>query len=231
MTRLPLAFAAALLSLSLPALAAEAPTGTGTLLHLSERAERPVARDQLRAVLRVEGGDRDAAHLQAEINRRMAEAAARAKAVAGINLFTTGYAVYEQQAKDQPRQWHGSAGLTLTARDPAPLLALLGELQQSGLVMSALSYELTPEAAHKAEDELTAEALGRLRQRAERIAATLDLAVIRLRDVQVGNAAGTPPAPRVFSTVAAGAAAPVAEPGEAAVAVSVEAEVELGPKR
>jgi uncharacterized protein len=233
MTRLSLALAAALLSLSLPALAADAPGDSGTLLHLSEQAERPVARDQLRAMLRVEASDADAARLQAEINRRMAAAVARAKSVAGVTIFTGGYAVYDQHAKDQPPLWHGSAGLTLTAHDAAPLLALAGELQQSGLLMSALNYELTPEAARKAEDELTVEALDRLRQRAERIAATLGLAVLRIRDLRVGNATGAQPIPRLFAAAVGtgGAPAPVAEPGEATVSVSVDAEFELGGKR
>lgn len=232
MMRLSLALAAALFSLCLPALAAEAPGDTATVLHLSERAERPVVRDQLRAVLRVEASDSDAARLQAEIDRRMAAAVARAKSVAGVSLFTSGYAVSQQQGKDQPPQWHGSAGLTLTEREPAaPLLALLGELQQSGLLMSSLAYELTPEGTRQAEDELTAEALERLRQRAGRIAVTLGVAVRRIRDLRVGNATGAQPAPRLFATVAGGGApAPVAEPGEATVGVSVEAEFELGPK-
>ncbi|MGO8920530.1 MAG: SIMPL domain-containing protein [Stellaceae bacterium] len=231
MPRLTVVFAAALLSLCVPALAAEAPGDGATLLHLSEEAQRPVARDQLRAVLRVEGSDSDAARLQAEIDRRMAAAVARAKSVAGVSLFTAGDAVYEQHAKDQPAQWHGSAGLSLTARDAAPLLSLVGELQQSGLLMSALAYELTPEAARKAEDALTAEALDRLRQRAERVAGDLGLAVLRLRDLRVGNANGAQPLPRLFAAAASAAPAPVAEPGEATVSVSVDAEFELGQKR
>lgn len=231
MMRLSLALAAALWSLSMPALAAEAAGDGATLLHLSEQAERPVARDRLRAVLRVEASEADAARLQAEINRRMAAAVARAKSVAGVTILTGGYAVYEQHAKDQPPLWHGSAGLTLTAQDAAPLLALAGELQQSGLLISALNYELTPEAARKAEDELTTQALDRLRQRAERVAGALGLAVLRLRDLRVGNASGAQPAPRLFAAAAGGAPAPLAEPGEATVAVSVDAEFELGAKR
>jgi predicted secreted protein len=232
MPRLSFALAVMLLSVASPALAAEASGDGGTVLHLSEQAQRPVARDRLRAVLRVEGSDSDAARLQAEINRRQAAAVARAKNFAGVSVFTSGYGVYEQHAKDQPPQWHGSAGLTLTGSDAAPLLALVGELQQSGLLMSALSYELTPQAARTVEDELTDEALGRLRQRAERIAGTLGLAVLRLRDLRVGSANGAQPQPFLLARAAAAAApAPVAEPGEAAVSVSVDADVELGPKR
>jgi uncharacterized protein len=236
MTRLAAAAAIlALASLSLPAAAAEAPaTADVTVLHLSAQADRMVPRDRLRAVLRVEGADADPARLQAEVNRRMAEAVTRAKSVAGVTLATSGYSVFEEMAKDQPPRWHGAAGLTLSAQDAAPLLALVGELQQSGLALSALDYELSPEAARKAEDALTAEALTRLRQRAERVAESLGLAVLRIRDLRLGNAAGTPPQPRPFmmakAAVSSAAPPPVAEPGEATVSLSVDADVDLGKK-
>ena len=221
--------------LALPARAAEPPAADGTVLHLSEQAERPMARDQLRAVLRVEGTDSDAARLQAEINRRMAAAVAQAKAVAGITVETGGYYVYQTQAQGQPTgQWRGSAALTLTAHDAPALLKLAGELQQSGLTMSMLAYELTPEAARKAQDDLTAEALARLRQRAERVAGDLGLAVLRLRDLRVGNVGGLQPVPHLMMARAGASASappPVAEPGEATVTVSVDADIELGPKR
>jgi predicted secreted protein len=235
MTRLALAVALlALAYLSLPAAAAEAPAPAGvTVLHLSAEADRMVPRDRLRAVLSVEGADADPARLQADINRRMAEAVARAKTVSGVTLATSGYSVFEEMAKGEPPRWHGAAGLTLTTRDAAPLLALVGELQQSGLVLSALNYELSPEAARKAEDALTAEALAHLRERASRVAESLDLTVLRIRDLRLGNAAGTAPQPRVFmlnQAVSAAAPPPVAEPGDASVSLSVDADVELGKK-
>ncbi len=235
MTRL--AAVAAILAfacLSLPAAAADMPAAEGvTVLHLSAEADRMVPRDRLRAVLRVEGANADPARLQADINRRMAAAVARAKTVAGVTLATSGYSVFEEMVKDQPPRWHGTAGLTLTARDAAPLLALIGELQQSGLALSALDYELSPEAAREAEDVLTAEALRRLRERAERVAESLNLAVLRIRDLRLGNAAATPPQPRPFMMAKAASSAPpppVAEPGQATVSLSVDADVELGKK-
>jgi uncharacterized protein len=235
MTRLAAAAAIfALLCPSLPAAAADAPASESvTVLHLSAEADRMVPRDRLRAVLRVEGADADPARLQAEINRRMAAAVARAKSAAGVTLATSGYSVYEEMAKDQPPRWHGTAGLTLTAQDAAPLLALVGELQQSGLALSALDYELSPEAARKAEDALTAEALARLRERASRVAESLGLTVLRLRDLRLGNAAGAVPPPRPFMMAKAASSAappPVAEPGTATVSLSVDADVELGKK-
>ncbi len=231
------AIAFALALMPLPAAAAEpqsAPSGDATtMLHLSEQAERMVARDRLGAVLRVEGSDADAARLQADINRRMAAAVARAKGVPGVTVSTGGYSVYQEHPKQGPAQWHGSASLTLAAQEAAPLLALVGTLQQNGLALSSLAYELSPEAARAVEDELTAEALARLRQRAERVARSLGLSVLRIGDLRLGNAGGIVPMPRPLfvARMREAAPAPAAEPGEATVSVSVDADVLLVPKR
>ena len=231
-----LAFSAALLPAITQAQTAAPPPKrdeNATVLHLTERSERMVKRDRLTADLRVEASDADPARLQAEINRRMAAALEHAKSVAAVTVATGGYSVYQQQASPQaPARWHGMQSLLLTSRDAAPLLALAGALQQQGLALSSLGYELTPEAARSVEDELTNQALSRLRDRAERIAGTLGMSIERLRDVQVGNADGTQPIPRPMQSYKAMAApAPVAEAGDATVSVSVNAEVLLAPRR
>src|SRR5579883_2041004 len=115
----------------------------------------------------------------------------------------------------------------------AVLRALTGSLQQDGLMVGALSYELSPEAARSVEDELTATALARLKERGARIAQALNLTVERLRDLRVGNANGTQPIPRAMSAMKSDVAmpAPVAEPGEAEVSVMVDADLVLVPSR
>lgn len=214
-----------------------APPETATVLHLSEQAQRMVTRDQLRAELRAEAVDADAAKLQAEINRHMTAALARAKGVAGVTVETGGYSVYPEQRSgpsSAPRalSWHGSATLSLAAHDAAPLLALVGALQQDGLVISVLGYELTPAAAKRVEDDLTDEALARVKARGERIAASLGLVVLRIRDLRVGNAGGTQPLPRFRAEATlASAPPPVAEPGQTTVSVSVDADVVLAPRQ
>lgn len=226
-----------------PALA-QAPPGppaplpeNATLLHLSEPAQQLVPRDQLRAVLRVESVDADAAKLQAEIDRRLAAALAKAKSVTTLRVETSGYSVYPESgpsvvSKARSNQWRGSASLSLIGLDPSPLLALVGELQKEGLVLSSLAYELTPAAARAVEGELTDEALSRLQERAEKIAATLGMSVERLRDLHVGNATGTQPGPRILAEkmVTALSPPPVAEPGEATITVTVDADIVLMPK-
>jgi predicted secreted protein len=207
-----------------------------TVLHLTERAERTLRRDRLVAELDASAVDADPKRLQAEINRRMAAAVARAKEVSSINLQTTGYSVYREQPQKGPARWVGREGLRLAGGDFAVLLDLVGALQQQGLTMSRLAADLSPEAVRSVEDDLTAEALARLKQRAGRIAAALGTRVERYRDLQVGNASTPPPAMamRAMSAMApmpASAPPPTAEPGDATVSVVVNASVLLAPAR
>ena len=109
------------------------------------------------------------------------------------------------------------------------LLKLAGALQSDGLSTSALTYEISPETVRGAEQDLTAEALVGLDDRATSIAEQMHLTVLRYRDLRVGNAeTGGRPMPR-FAAMAV--AAPVAEPGEATIRVTVEAELLLLPPR
>jgi uncharacterized protein len=200
-----------------------------TVLHLSESADRTIRRDRLRAQLRVETTAGNAKQVQAEINRRMTSALAKVKAVSGIKPETGSYSVYEERQQNVPSRWRGSQGLNLLDRDFAELLAVVGDLQNDGLAVSSLAFELSPETARAAQDELTTEALKRLGDRAERVAADLHLSVLRYRDIRVGNVGGDRPMPiRAMAEAGTFAAPPVAEAGDATVQVTVDADVVLG---
>lgn len=203
------------------------------VLHLTEAAERNVARDRLRIDLASESADPDAAKVQAEINRRMNAALARAKSLPDIAIETNGYSVYQDRPDKGPVRWHGSQSMSLTAKDFGALLTLVGALQQDGLVVRGLAPELSREARQSVEDELTDVALVRLQKRADRIAAGLGMKVERFRNLNVGNV--VVPRPPIRAMMAVGPASvssppPVAEPGEAVVSVSVDAEIMLAPR-
>jgi predicted secreted protein len=203
-----------------------------TVLHLSESADRAIRRDRLHVQLRVETTAGNPKQVQADINRRMASALAKVKTVAGVKPETGSYAVYEERQQNVTSRWRGSQTLSLVDRDFAELLALVGDLQNDGLAVSSLAFELSPEAARAAQDELTNEALNRLRDRAERIAMELHLSFQRYRDIRVGNVGGDRPVPMRAMAMAAAAptaAPPVGEAGDATVQVSVDADVVLVP--
>jgi len=197
-----------------------------TVLHLSQTAERKVVRDLLHVELRAEETGADPLAIQSAINRRMAAALDRAHQVQGVEVETGTYAVNEEQPQNGPARWRGSQSVILIGKDADAVLKLAGTLQSDGLLMSSLGYEISPETVRGAEEDLTAEALAGLDRRAASIADRLHLSVLRYRDLRVGNAeTGAGPMPR-FAAMAM--AAPVAEPGEAKIRLTVSAELLLG---
>jgi predicted secreted protein len=111
---------------------------------------------------------------------------------------------------------------------------LIGTLQQQGLVMQSLTPDLSREARQSVEDSLTDEALARLQQRANRIAAAVGIKLGGFRTLTVGNVSSPPPPIRPMAMMArsdvSSAPAPVAEPGSATVSITATAEIALAPR-
>jgi uncharacterized protein len=200
-----------------------------TVLHLTQTAERNTTRDLLRIDLRVEETGADPLTIQSSINRHMATALDRAHQVQGVQVETGTYGVGEERPQTGPSRWRGSQSLILRSKAADAALKLAGALQSDGLLMSSMAYEASPEIVRGAEEDLTAEALAALDRRAASIADRMHLNVLRYRDLHVGNAeTGGRPVPR-FAAMAM--AAPVAEPGDATIRVTIEAELLLGAPR
>jgi predicted secreted protein len=200
-----------------PAQPAEVQT---TVLHLSQTAESSVLRDILRIDLRVEETGADPLAIQAAINRRMAAALDRAHQAQGVQVETGSYAVGEERPQSGPAHWRGTQSLILRSKASDAALKLAGALQSDGLLMSSMAYEVSPETVRGAEEDLTAEALAALDRRAASIADRMHRTVLGYRDLHVGNAQTEGrPVPRF---AAAAMAAPVAEPGEATIRVTIE---------
>jgi uncharacterized protein len=210
-----------------PSAAAQTAEPVPTVLHLTQTAERKVMRDQLRVELRVEETGADPLALQDMVNRRMRPALERAHQVQGVVAETGNYSVYEEQQQNAPHRWRASQSLILSGKAADAVLKLAGVLQSDGLLMSSMAYEVSPETLRGAEEDLTDEALAGLAQRASSIAERVHLAVLRYRDLRVGNPeTGGQPLPR-FAPMAI--AAPVGEPGEAMIRLTVSADILLGP--
>ncbi len=226
-----LALAVLLTALPVAAGAADPPQppAGATVLHLSERAERQMPRDELQLLLRVETTAKTPRAAQAEANRQMAAALAEAKAVAAVKADTPQMNVFELREPNKPPAWKASETLELQSKDFDAALALLGKLEDQGLLVSALNFSVSPEALRSVEDSLTAEALKRLKTRADTVAADLGLAVEQVRTVFVGNAGQPGPRPMMAGAMRAEAAMPppAAAAGEAPVAITVSAEVWL----
>jgi len=211
------------------------PAGAETLLHLSESARVMVRPDELVATLRAEATAATAAEAQAQVNTAMAGATALARGTAGVSVATGSYSVWAQTpprdlGRPGTRQdWRASQTLTLRGSDGAVLVTLVGTLQQRGLAVSQLGWQVAGETARLARAEATKQALGGLRARAEEAARILGLRFDSFRDVRLDAARPQPgPMPRLMLAGSASAAPPpTAEAEEVAVEASVGADVVL----
>jgi predicted secreted protein len=228
---------AALLSLSAPGLLAAQPAppsatasaAEATVLRLSESGEVTRAPDELRLTLRAEARGRDAADVQAQVNRAMQAALARAGGVAAVRATTGGYWTNRD---GESGQWTASQALSLRATQATPALELAGALQGEGLLMDGMAWSLSPETARAARQEAGRLAIEALRARAAAVAAQLGMEVAGLRSLTLD----TPetPMPRMAMAMRAArdtAPPPASAPEEVAVSATAQAEVLLRPRR
>ena len=217
-----------LLALLVPpaALAQPAAPLAETTLHLGESAEVTRAPDEIVAVLRAEARAGSAAAAQEAVNRAIAAALDRARAVPGVRVATGGYWT---NRVEEGRAWQASQQITLRGADGAALLDLVGALQQQGMAVSQLHWQLTRETARAAREEASRLALDALRRRADAVAAQLGLQVAGLREVRIDAPDRAPrPAPMAMPAMRAAAAPPPAAVAEdIVVSATVEAVVVL----
>lgn len=216
---------------------------TGQLaLNLSLTEQVQVDQDTLNASLEYVAQGRDRRALQDEVNGVMQAALDLARANPAIETSSSFYHVQIVQTGRPTRTdienpvFRAQQGLQLKSTDSAALLELLGSLQAEGLTLNGLYYSLSEETYERVAGQLLQAALGKLQSRAQDAATALGKAKAELVEVSMD---GTPnfmvPQYRMSAAMAMGAeaamdyAAPVAEPGETTVSVSVSARAVLSP--
>lgn len=204
------------------------------VITISASASRDVANDRMLALLRAEADNPDAARAADDVNARMARALAQAKAVAGVDAHTAGYSSYQISEPSRPMRWRVSQTLALESSDFVALSALVSKLQGGdGLLLSGLSFTVSAEARHAAEDALTVQAIRSWQQRARSAAQAFgagDFATGRVT-IQT-NDYGRPQPMFKAGGVAAASVAPVSvEGGTSEVTVTVSGEAVLDTMR
>jgi predicted secreted protein len=200
-----------------------------TTLTLSETATVMAPTDELAAALRAEATAPTAAEAQRQVNAGMADALAHAKQVAGVTASTGGYGVYRDPA-GKPERWQASQTLELRGADGAALLTLVGTLQQKGLAVSELRWQLSADAAKRAEAEATRRAIAALRARVDEAAGLLGLRFVRFDKVRLDTPPPFRPAMRMMALAAsADAPPPSAVAEDVPVSATVGADAVLAP--
>jgi len=203
-----------------------------TRLFLQESASRDVEQNVLVATVQAHAEATSPAEAQADVNEAMAAAIERVRAVAKIRAATGSYSVYERRDEDnRPVDWVADQDLRLTSKDPAALLELAGSLQEMGLNLIGLGWQVDDDTRRKVQDELTIAAIATLRQRAQAIAESVDMQVANIDTLRVGAAMEGPrPMIAMRAEAMADVPPPTALPDLETVQAHVEAEITLTPR-
>jgi len=210
---------------------ADTPVPTTPVITLSAAATASVANDRMHAWLRAEAEHADPVRAAADVNTRMAKSLARAKAVAGVDVATSGYSSYQVTEKNQPPRWRVAQTLTLQGADFAAMAALVSRLQADDqLLLSGMNFAVSPDTRRKAEDALTQQAIKAWQARAQNAARGFGYDAWRTGRVTIQTGDYAPPRP-MFRTAAASmvaSAPPVSvEGGDTEVTVTVAGEAVL----
>ena len=203
-----------------------------TRLYLQESASRDVEQNVLVATVQAHAESASPAEAQAAVNGTMLAAVDRVRKEAEIRVATGSYSVYQRLDQDnRPVGWIAEQDLRLTSKDPAALLELSGRLQEMGLNLIGLGWQVDDDTRRKVQDELTIRAIATLRQRAEAIAVSVDMQVANIDTLRVGAAMEGPrPMMAMRADTMAEAAPPTALPDLETVQSQVEAEITLSPR-
>jgi uncharacterized protein YggE len=214
--------------------AAGMPARAQTELNLAATGQKLVAPDEMTASLQVQAASARAATAQADVNGAMQKALALAKGVSGVTATTGSYSVFEDSS-DSTKPPVFRAGQSLQLVIPAPdgvppdrFTALVGQLQQDGLLLNGLDGDLSSNGQETAEQSAIADAIRQIQAQAAMIAGDLrkNVGEIKTLNVNVNMPEAVMRAPRAMM-MAAAMPPPQAAPDKVTVQANVSATIEL----
>jgi predicted secreted protein len=168
------------------------------------------------------------------VNAVMTKALTLAKAVPGVKVTTGGYGSYTVNPDNNaPQQFAAQQTLQLSIRapagaPPADFSNLIGTLQQDGLLLNALSGDLSDAGQRQAQQAAITDALAQIQAQASSIAASLHEQVGTIKSLNVNAAANQGPRPMMMMAMAKDSApAPQSAPDNVQVTASVTADIAL----
>jgi uncharacterized protein len=184
-----------------------------THLHLSAEGSVSQPPDELVGDLTAEATSPSTAEAQRKVNAMMAQGMKEARAVEGIEARAAGYAVNQVDldegsapVRPHPRRigWTAQQTLEVRGKDGDRLLSLVSKLQDEGLAVASIDWQLSPELGREARDGAMVKALQALRVRADKAAQALGLKVDQFQDVRVDMPGSMPIRPMMATRMQAG---------------------------
>ena len=209
----------------------------GTILTLSETAEKKVEQDRVRATLRIQSEGLTTQFVQDKVNRAMQKAVKESKSYSSIETSTGRYNVHQvwNGKKERYDKWKAAQTLIVDSEKKDDILKLAATLQNAGFVMDGLSYYLSREKEASYKNELIKKAMVMVKDRAQMLAESLGEDGYKVKKVNIGGRTyRDQPVHRMAKmemlsmSADAGAAAPVVEGSDERISVSVNVTVLVG---
>lgn len=214
--------------------AAAVPAQPMNVVQLSAEGSVEVVQDLLTATLSATRDGKDAATVQAQLQKVVEAAMAATRRTAQLGLMDVrsgSFGIYPRYNKDNRIDgWQGRAEIVLEGRDFARITQAAAQVQD--MALAQIGFGLSREAREKVEGEAQAKAIELFKQRASTLARSFGFASYSLREVAVsGSDASVPPRPRMFAMAAKAGGAEMdavpVEAGKAQVVVNVSGSVQM----
>ena len=210
----------------------------GTYLNLSVTETKQVEPDILIANLRYESESESAKEVQNKINQMMKKALSVAEKKENIEVSTEQYSVYKfskpvKQGATEKELWKGSQSIVIKSKSTEDILALSGQLQEIGLVMSDLHYEVSIAKIEETRTSMVENAINKLLSHAKRVAGIIGLKEVKIKNINIDGDNRYPPVPypKLMRTVATdmvnSVANPVSAPGKIDITLNISATILL----
>jgi len=210
----------------------------GTYLNLSVTETKQVESDILIANLRYESESESAKEVQNKINQMMKKALSVAEKKENIEVSTEQYSVYKfskpvKQGATEKELWKGSQSIVIKSKSTEDILALSGQLQEIGLVMSDLHYEVSIAKIEETRTSMVENAINKLLSHAKRVAGIIGLKEVKIKNINIEGDNRYPPVPypKLMRTAAANVVssitAPISAPGKIDITLNISATILL----
>jgi predicted secreted protein len=197
-------------------------------VSFSVSREADVDNDRATAVMTATAEDEEPARVASQVNRAMAAALERARAVPAVRAHSGGYQTHPVQYEGKIRRWRARQELVLESGELDALTALVGELQEH-LELARIGFSVSPERREATEEALIGEALAAFRARAERVREALGAGGYEIVEVHLDTGSFGPPpvAERAMLRSSADAASPAFEAGTSRIRVGASGTIQL----
>ena len=196
-------------------------------LHLSATETSKIAPDELVATMLAIATAPRALPAQQQVNALVAKTKDLTDKAKGIKTAFQGYSV--TFVDEKPQHWIAQQAVEVRGANGEDVLNIVGQLQEGGLSITSLGWQVSQDRAQKAQRAATIEALHKLREEANDAARALGVEVDRFQHVDLSEEPRVVPFMRGGMQMAATIAmpTPVSTPEEQDITATVSADVLL----